>query len=55
MEFHRHLRPVRERYAELMNNQDHLAAVLRAGADRARSIAGATVTRVRDGMGFVRP
>ena len=50
-----HLRPVRERYADLMNNQDHLHDVLKTGADRARAIAGTTVTRVRDGMGFVRP
>lgn len=50
-----HLRPVRERYADLMNNQDHLAAVLKTGADRARGIAGNTVTRFRDAMGFVRP
>jgi tryptophanyl-tRNA synthetase len=50
-----HLRPVRERYADLMNNQDHLAQVLKTGAERARAIAGGTVTRVRDAMGFVRP
>ncbi|MGE5475422.1 MAG: tryptophan--tRNA ligase [Bacteroidales bacterium] len=50
-----HLRPVRERYADLMNNRDHLDAVLKTGAERARSIAGQTVIRVRDAMGFVRP
>lgn len=50
-----HLRPVRERYADLMNNQDHLQDVLKTGADRARSIAAQTCTRVRDAMGFVRP
>lgn len=50
-----HLRPVRERYADLMNNQDHLQDVLKTGADRARSVAAQTCTRVRDAMGFVRP
>lgn len=50
-----HLRPVREGYADLMNNQDHLLSVLNQGAERARSIAAGTVTRVRDAMGFVRP
>jgi|AGTN01.1.fsa_nt_gi tryptophanyl-tRNA synthetase len=50
-----HLRPVRETYADLMDNQDHLLSVLNQGAGRARSIAADTVTRVRDAMGFVRP
>lgn len=49
------LRPVQERYADLMKNQDHLLGVLDSGARQARGIAAQTVTRVRDAMGFVRP
>lgn len=49
------LRPIQQRHADLMKNQDHIRAMLDTGSRRAQDIAAATVTRVRDAMGFVRP
>ncbi|HEY3764334.1 MAG TPA: tryptophan--tRNA ligase [Gaiellales bacterium] len=50
-----YLRPVRERYLELRADPDHLNAVLTAGAEHARSVAGDTVTLMKQRMGFVPP
>ena len=47
-----YLRPVRERYLELRADPDHLQAVLAAGAERAREVSGATVTLIKERMGF---
>jgi tryptophanyl-tRNA synthetase len=47
-----YLRPVRERYLELRADPAHLQAVLRAGAERAREVSGATVTLIKERMGF---
>jgi tryptophanyl-tRNA synthetase len=47
-----YLRPVRERYLELRADPVHLQAVLSAGAERAREVSGATVTRIKERMGF---
>jgi tryptophanyl-tRNA synthetase len=44
--------PVRRRYAELAADPGHVDAVLRAGADRARERAAATVGRARDALGL---
>jgi len=46
-----YLAPVRERYGELRAEQGELEAVLRAGAERARAIAAATLADVRELMG----
>jgi tryptophanyl-tRNA synthetase len=45
------LAPVRERYHELRANEDELEAILEAGADKARTIARATLADVREAMG----
>ncbi len=45
-----HLRPLRQRRAELAAEPGHLIDVLRAGNARANHIADATLTRVRQVM-----
>jgi tryptophanyl-tRNA synthetase len=45
------LGPIRDRYEELAGNPGHLEAVLADGADRARTIAQATMEEVRAKMG----
>jgi len=45
------LGPIQARYHEYMNDRAQLEALLAAGADRAREIAGATMERVRAAMG----
>jgi len=50
-----YLRPVRERYLDLRADPEHLQAVLSAGAERAREVSGATVTLIKQRMGFAAP
>ena len=45
------LAPVRERYAELRDDEPALEGLLEAGADKARAIAAATLADVREAMG----
>lgn len=45
--------PVQARHAELIGAEDHLRAVLRAGADRAREVAATTLQRAHDSMGLL--
>ena len=45
------LAPVRERYAELRGDEEALEDLLEAGAEKARTIATATLADVRDAMG----
>ena len=44
---------MRERYLELRADPAHLRAVLAAGAERAESVAGETIGRMKERMGFV--
>jgi len=46
------LAPVRERYEELRPDEDGIEATLRAGAEKAREIASATLTEVRAAIGI---
>jgi tryptophanyl-tRNA synthetase len=46
-----YLAPVRERYAELRGDEAELERILAAGAEKARSIASATLAEVRAAMG----
>jgi tryptophanyl-tRNA synthetase len=48
-----YLRPVRERYLELRADPAHLRAVLAAGAERAETVAAATIALIKERMGFV--
>ena len=47
------LRPVQERYRELRRDPATLEAVLRAGREQARAVAGDTLARVRQALGFL--
>jgi tryptophanyl-tRNA synthetase len=49
------LRPVQERYEELMKERGYLEKVLKSGADRAREKASHTMKKVREVVGFVSP
>ncbi|GAC1438737.1 MAG: tryptophan--tRNA ligase [Solirubrobacteraceae bacterium] len=49
------LEPVRERYAQLRGDEQALEAVLAAGAERARAIAGPVLADVREAMGVGAP
>ena len=50
-----HLRPVRERYAELRPDEKVLEEALAGGAERARAIASGTLADVRRVMGIGPP
>ena len=47
------LRPVQERYRDLMNNKDYLAECYREGAERAARLAARTLKKVRKKIGFI--
>jgi tryptophanyl-tRNA synthetase len=47
------LKPVKEKYDDLMNNRDHLDVLLRQGAERATLRAEATVKKVYEAVGLV--
>ncbi|MDP6322074.1 MAG: tryptophan--tRNA ligase [Prochlorococcaceae cyanobacterium ETNP14_MAG_5] len=47
------LEPIQHRYAQLMDNRDELAKVLREGRDRAEDTAQTTLKRVRQALGFL--
>lgn len=47
------LRPIQARYAELTNDPGQLASLLRTGAQRARSVASATLERAYRSIGLV--
>ena len=49
------LRPVREKYEELMKNPDYLKAVAAQGAEKANRVADRTLTKVMKKCGFVLP
>ena len=50
-----YLTPLRERYAELRPDEERVEGVLRAGAERARELAAATLADVRRSMGVGPP
>ena len=45
--------PIRQRVAELLEDPAELTAILAKGADRAREVAGTTLARVYDRLGFL--
>jgi tryptophanyl-tRNA synthetase len=49
------LQPIQARYSELMGDRSYLETVLRRGNQRAIEIASATLTKVRDALGYARP
>jgi tryptophanyl-tRNA synthetase len=49
------LRPVQERFRELADDPGHVRAVLAAGAEKARTVAAATLERAQQAIGLLRP
>jgi tryptophanyl-tRNA synthetase len=49
------LRPIRERYDEVIGDKGYLASVLAKGAGRARSLAGPMIAAIKSAVGFVPP
>ena len=49
------LKPIQDKYHQLMDNQDYLNTVLKEGAQKASSVANQTLTRVKDALGFLPP
>jgi tryptophanyl-tRNA synthetase len=47
-----HYAPARERYADLMAHPEHIDEILRAGAERLRPMAEATMAEVHERMGL---
>ncbi len=47
------LRPIQEKYADLMKNKDYLASVYKNGSETASRIAGRTLSKVKKKVGFV--
>ncbi len=47
------LTPIQDRYRELLADRTELTALLRAGADKARSVASVTLQRAYDAVGFL--
>lgn len=47
------LRPIQEKYAELMDDRAYLQQVLDDGRDKARAVAAPTLAKVKKAMGFV--
>jgi len=48
------LKPVREKYDDLMKNRDHLDTLMKSGAERARVRAQVTLEKVYQAVGLVR-
>ena len=49
------LKPIQDKYSELMDNRDYLDSVLRDGSYKASEVANRTLNRVKDAMGFLPP
>ena len=49
------LRPIRERYNEIMDDVSELDRILADGADRAGAVANAKLREMKERMGFVLP
>ena len=47
------LRPIRERYLELMSDRTELDAILADGAQRARAVADPKIKLVKSKVGFI--
>ena len=47
------VKPIQQRYAELMSDRGELQRLLRKGADKARVVAAATLDRAKNAIGFL--
>ena len=49
------LKPIRDKYQEIMNNKGDLDSVLREGRQKAEAVANRTLARVKDALGYLPP
>ena len=49
------LKPLQDKYHELMGDRAYLNSILREGANKADSVASQTLARVKDALGFLPP
>ena len=49
------LKPIQDKYHDLMGDRDYLNSVLREGAEQASNVANQTLSRVKDALGFLPP
>ncbi|HHP7232350.1 MAG TPA: tryptophan--tRNA ligase [Xenococcaceae cyanobacterium] len=47
------LKPIQAKYQEIRDNQDYLNSVLKEGATKAAAVANDTLSRVKNGLGFL--
>ncbi len=47
------LKPIQDKYQEIMGNRDYLDSVLKEGATKAAVVANSTLSRVKDALGFL--
>ena len=49
------LKPIQDKYQEIMDNKDYLNSVLKEGKDKAEQVANNTLSRVKDALGYLPP
>jgi tryptophanyl-tRNA synthetase len=49
------LKPIQEKYAQIREDKDYLATVLRQGRLKAEAVANQTLDRVKNAMGYLPP
>lgn len=49
------LRPIQDKYHDIMQDKTYLESVLRQGREQAEAIANATLTRVKEALGYSKP
>ncbi|MEL6495857.1 MAG: tryptophan--tRNA ligase [Cyanobacteria bacterium J06623_7] len=49
------LKPIQDKYNELMSDRTYLDSVLKDGAEKASAVADQTLSRVKDALGFLPP
>ena len=49
------LRPIQEKYEDLMKNKDYLESIYKLGAEKANYTARKTISKVYRKVGFIQP
>ncbi|NJO94392.1 MAG: tryptophan--tRNA ligase [Hydrococcus sp. RM1_1_31] len=49
------LKPIQDKYNEIMDNKDYLDSILREGRQKAESVANQTLSRVKNAFGYLPP
>ncbi|MEK9514646.1 tryptophan--tRNA ligase [Limnospira fusiformis PMC 851.14] len=49
------LKPIQERYKEVMSDRGYLESILRTGREQAEAVANQTLSRVKDALGYSKP